>query len=154
MSSFYHQARAIGVDGVVFGDIFLEDLKAYRDKLLREADLQGIYPLWKQDCRHLMTDFLNAGFRTLICSANKKYFSKDDLGKTIDQSFLSGLDRQVDLCGENGEFHSFVYDGPIFNKHFRFELGEVTAKTYKYLVADEHGKAQETTSEFLFQQIL
>jgi uncharacterized protein (TIGR00290 family) len=154
MRSFYEQAGAKGVKGVVFGDIFLEDLKAYRDNLLSEAGLEGIYPLWKQDTRKLLTDFLNAGFRTLICAANSKYFSKDDLGKTIDQCFVSSLNQEIDSCGENGEFHSFVYDGPIFTKKFEFGLGEVTSKTYNYLVTDASAGVHEATSEFLFQEIL
>lgn len=122
----------------VFGDIFLGDLKAYRDKKLSEVGLKGVYPLWKQDTKALLKEFLELGFKAITVCVNAKLLDESFVGRIIDQKFIDDLPEGVDVCGENGEFHTFVFDGPIFNKPVAFEIGEKVLRTYK---------ATEDTSE-------
>ena len=153
MKSFYAECAREKIEGVIFGDIFLEDLKAYRERLLQEHKLQGIYPIWKTDTKLLLQDFLNVGFKTVICSANGKFFQHDEVGKIIDQDFIKSLPDEVDACGENGEFHTFVFDGPIFSKPITFEKGKVVEKTYSYNMKTEGGQTEQLRSSFWFQDL-
>ena len=114
----------------VFGDIFLEDLKAYRDSNLAEVNIKGVYPLWKKDTKTLIKEFLDLGFKAITVCVNAKLLGKEFVGRVIDEKFINDLPENVDVCGENGEFHTFVYDGPIFNYPIDFSLGEKVLKTY------------------------
>ena len=123
-----------GVEGIVYGDIFLEDLRVWRDALLDEIGLTGIYPLWKQDTRALLRTFVESGNKaTIVCLHHEKLDSAW-AGRELDQvlndpAFPAGLDP----CGENGEFHTFVYDGPLFHSPVRFEYGETAIRgTYTF----------------------
>ena len=118
-----------GVDYVMHGDIFLEDLKEYRDKKLAEVEMKGIYPLWKKDTTELLHSFYNEGFRTVICSTNQA--NKHLLGKDISPSLIPEMAPGTDPCGENGEFHTFCYKAPIFKNEISFSLGEKVEKTYQ-----------------------
>lgn len=153
MSDFYQQCSRENIHGVLFGDIFLEDLKSFRDGLLQKANIVGIYPLWKQKSEDLIAEFINAGFQTLICSADKKYFNTPHMGKLIDKQFVQELSPALDVCGENGEFHTFVIDGPIFNNPVLLKIGNVVEKCYDYQVTNEQGDVQLVTSTFLFQDL-
>jgi uncharacterized protein (TIGR00290 family) len=154
MKSFYAKCAADNIEGVVFGDIFLEDLKKYREELLSESGMHGIYPIWRCNSRMLVEDFLYAGFKTVVCSANGKYFQSHQVGKTIDKLFVDTLHPDVDPCGENGEFHTLVYEGPIFKTPIKFQLGEVVEKVYAYNIKKEDGEVQSTQSSFWFQDLL
>ncbi len=114
----------------VFGDIFLEDLKAYRDGKLAEVGITGVYPLWKQDTKKLMQEFLSLGFKAITVCVNAKLLGKEFVGRVIDQPFIDDLPENVDVCGENGEFHTFVFDGPIFSKPVEFKIGEKVLRSY------------------------
>mgnify|MGYP000141076301 CR=1 FL=1 len=114
----------------VFGDIFLEDLKAYRDKKLAEVGVEGVYPLWKQETKQLIHDFLDLGFKAITVCVNAKLLGKEFVGRIIDEQFIKDLPDNVDVCGENGEFHTFVFDGPIFSKPVDFTLGEKVLRSY------------------------
>lgn len=114
----------------VFGDIFLEDLKTYRDKKLAEVGVEGVYPLWKQDTRHLIQEFLKLGFKAITVCANAKLLGEEFVGRIIDEQFIQDLPENVDVCGENGEFHTFVFDGPIFSKPIDFIIGEKVLRSY------------------------
>jgi uncharacterized protein (TIGR00290 family) len=114
MKEHYLKSVRQGVEGIIFGDIFLEDLKHYRLELLKPSGLFAVFPLWQIESHLIVTDFINVGFKTIICAADSKFFSRHNVGKSIDGDFLIGLPPEIDPCGENGEFHSFVYDGPIF----------------------------------------
>ncbi len=113
-----------------FGDIFLEDLKAYREKQLSQIGLEALFPLWKMDTGEIMQEFIRKGFKAVCVCVNLKYLDESFCGREIDQHFLDALPKNVDHCGENGEFHTFVYDGPIFKKSIAFERGEVYQKNY------------------------
>lgn len=114
-----------------FGDIFLEDLKAYRDAKLQEVGITGVYPLWKKNTKILLQEFLDLGFKAITVCVNAEYLDKSFVGRVLDQKFIDDLPKNVDVCGENGEFHTFVYDGPIFKEPVLFEKGEVVHKTYQ-----------------------
>ncbi|MDP2387373.1 MAG: diphthine--ammonia ligase [Bacteroidota bacterium] len=122
------QAREINT--AVFGDVFLEDLKEYREKQLASIGMKAVFPLWKRDTRELITEFIDRGFKAVIVCVNAKKLNKSFIGRTIDKDFVNELPDDVDVCGENGEYHSFVYDGPIFNKKINFELSETVRKHY------------------------
>ncbi len=112
-----------GVKQVVFGDIFLEDLKRWRESNLAQIGLQGLFPLWKIDTRKLIQEFIDLQFQSVICCVNDAYLDQESLGKNIDSAFVSNLPSNVDPCGENGEYHSFAYAGPIFRKPLQIQIG-------------------------------
>ena len=119
-----------GVRYTIFGDIFLEDLKTYRATLHKGLDFSLIYPLWKQDTRKLLLEFIDLGFKAILVCVNANKLDPSFLGRIIDRDFINDLPKGVDPCGENGEFHTFVYDGPIFNYPVEFVLGKTIIKTY------------------------
>jgi len=114
----------------VFGDIFLEDLKAYRDGKLSEVGITGVYPLWKQGTKQLMQEFLALGFKAITVCVNAKLLGEEFVGRVIDEEFIEDLPDNVDVCGEHGEFHTFVFDGPIFSKPVDFTIGEKVLRSY------------------------
>ena len=113
-----------------FGDIFLEDLRSYREKQLEAYDIHAVFPIWKKDTKQLLRDFLKAGFKTIVVCANSKYFDIDFVGTIIDEHFIDRLPEEVDPCGENGEFHTFCFDGPIFEHPIQFTIGEKVYREY------------------------
>lgn len=125
-----------GFEYAVFGDIFLEDLKKYREQKLAELHLRGIFPLWKRDSKELMQQFISLGFKAITVSVNAKLLDESFVGRELNEDFLKDLPSTVDVCGENGEFHTFVYDGPIFTKPINFKIGDKVLKTYKTEDAD------------------
>jgi uncharacterized protein (TIGR00290 family) len=124
------KAKAEGITNVIFGDIFLEDLRKYREANLAKLGMKGIFPLWKMDTAKLINDFISRQFKALICCTNDAYLGEEWAGRKIDKTFIKQLPATVDPCGENGEFHTFCYDGPIFKKKISFTVGE---KIYKPL---------------------
>ena len=118
------QLKSDGIEIVIFGDIFLEDLRQYRENLLKPLGLAAYFPLWKRSTDQLMKEFLSLGFQTVTCCISTAMLDKSWLGKQIDEQFLSDLPQGVDPCGENGEFHTFCYAGPIFKKKIAYQTGE------------------------------
>lgn len=114
----------------IFGDIFLEDLKQYREQQLQKVGIEGVFPLWKKHTAQLMQEFLAAGFKAITVSVNAKLLDQSFCGRLIDESFLADLPAGVDPAGENGEFHSFVFDGPIFSKPVSFQKGEIVERSF------------------------
>lgn len=115
----------------LFGDIFLEDLRRYREEKLQSLDIRGVFPLWKIPTPQLMQEFIRSGFKAVIVCVNEKWLDKSFCGRLIDESFLADLPDDVDPCGENGEYHSFVFDGPIFRSPVLFKKGEIVRRQYK-----------------------
>ncbi|GAA3583985.1 ATP-binding protein [Snuella lapsa] len=113
-----------------FGDIFLEDLRIYREKQLAQQGFKAVFPIWKRDTKELIHEFLDLGFKTIIVCANSKYFNEDFVGTVIDKDFINKLPKGVDPCGENGEFHTFCFDGPIFKNPIPFSIGEKVYREY------------------------
>ena len=114
-----------------FGDIFLQDLKVYREKQLAKVDIVCVFPLWKKDTRELMHQFIDLGFKAIVVCTKAEFLPYEFCGRIIDKSFLNDLPKNVDICGENGEFHSFVFDGPIFKQPIPIQTGERIFKEYK-----------------------
>lgn len=113
-----------------FGDIFLEDLKQYRETKLAETGLKAIFPLWQKDTHTLLEEFIDLGFKAVTVCVNARLLGKEFCGREIDRDFMRDLPDGVDVCGENGEFHTFVYDGPVFRYPVKFRTGEKVLKTY------------------------
>jgi uncharacterized protein (TIGR00290 family) len=114
-----------------FGDIFLEDLKKYREAQLAKAGITPVFPLWKRDTVELMHEFIDLGFKTILVCVKAELLPPEFAGRIIDKDFLKDLPGNVDACGENGEFHSFVFDGPIFKKPVNIKIGEKVFREYK-----------------------
>ncbi|MGZ4058005.1 MAG: Dph6-related ATP pyrophosphatase [Bacteroidia bacterium] len=131
------QYKGQGVRKVIFGDIFLEDLRAYREKNLSKVGLTGLFPLWKRDTRELINEFFALNFKTIICCVNDAYLKDTDAGAEIDSEFIKKLPAGVDPCGENGEYHSFCYAGPLFKKEINFSIGEKVYKPLEIKLQDE-----------------
>jgi uncharacterized protein (TIGR00290 family) len=116
--------QAQGVSACAFGDIFLEDLRQWREHNLAQLGLRALFPIWKTDSHELLREFLRHGFGAVVCCASDAWFNEDAVGRPLDEAFIQALPPQVDPCGENGEFHSFTYAGPIFAQQVQFRLGE------------------------------
>lgn len=114
----------------IFGDIFLEDLRNYREQQFKTVGIDCVFPLWKTGTSELMKEFLSLGFKAVIVCVNEQYLDKSFCGRLIDESFIRDLPANVDICGENGEYHSFVFDGPIFSSPISFKIGEIIRRTY------------------------
>jgi uncharacterized protein (TIGR00290 family) len=117
-----HFAR--GVRSVAFGDIFLEDLRVYREKNLAQVGMQAVFPIWKRDTRELAREFVRLGFRAITVCVDPRVLDASFAGRELDVSFFADLPPGVDPCGENGEFHTFVFDGPVFETPIAFRVGE------------------------------
>jgi len=119
-----------GYEYAFFGDIFLEDLKQYREKMLSPYGIQSVFPLWKRDTKELIHEFLELGFKAVIVCINNSKLDDSFLGQELSKELIDRLPKDVDPCGENGEFHTFCFDGPIFANPIGFEIGEKVYKTY------------------------
>jgi uncharacterized protein (TIGR00290 family) len=117
-----------GIRRVAFGDIFLEDLRLYREKNLARVAMQTIFPIWKRDTRDLIREFHAARFRAVAVCIDSKVLDPSFAGRELEESFFADLPPGVDPCGENGEFHTFVFDGPIFSCPIDFTLGEIVQR--------------------------
>lgn len=115
----------------IYGDIFLEDLKTYRETQLAKAGMSAVFPIWKRDTTELMHEFIDLGFKTIIVCVKAELLDASFTGRIIDKAFLQDLPDNVDPCGENGEFHTFVFDGPIFKKPVSYKIGEKVFREYK-----------------------
>lgn len=141
-----NEIKSQGVTHSIFGDIFLEDLRKYREDQLKTIGMEGVFPLWKIDTTNLIHEFLNLGFKTIVTCVNETYLDKSFAGRIIDKDFIKDLPENVDPCGENGEFHTFTFDGPIFKNPVQFEVGETVKKTYPKPKSDEN----DETGEYIF----
>ncbi len=122
--------RARGVEAAFYGDIFLEDLRAYREQQLARAGLRGEFPLWQRPGAELLREFLALGFGAIIVCVNERWLDASFCGRLLDADFLRDLPPGVDPCGENGEYHSFVFDAPYFSAPISFGKGELVRRTY------------------------
>jgi len=117
-----------GIDLVAFGDLFLEEIRAYRERLLAKHDMVGLYPIWERDTARLMREFIGLGFKTAVVCVDPTQLDPSFVGRVINDKFLAELPPHVDPCGENGEFHTFVFDGPMFKKAVKFSFGEIVCR--------------------------
>lgn len=125
-----------GIGQVIIGDIFLEDLKQYREERLAEVDMTGLFPIWKRDTQELSRTFIDLGFKAILTCVDSEVLDGSFAGRDYDLSLLQDLPDSVDPCGENGEFHTFVYDGPIFNQPVSVQKGEVVLRDKRFNFCD------------------
>jgi uncharacterized protein (TIGR00290 family) len=130
MRALLEEGLTEGIDTVAFGDIFLEDLKLYREKNLAQLGMKGLFPIWKRDTAELARTFIDLGFKAVLACVDTAILDASFAGRPYDQDLLRDLPPHVDPCGENGEFHSFAFDGPIFKHPINHTVGEVVQRAH------------------------
>jgi uncharacterized protein (TIGR00290 family) len=125
-----------GITKVAFGDLFLQEVKQYRDERLAQAGMTGLYPIWMRDTGELVRTFIGLGFRAILCCVDTQAIDASFAGREIDQALLRDLPESADPCGENGEYHSFVYAGPIFKRPIPCHAGETVLRTARFNYCD------------------
>lgn len=125
MNQFYTNLEKENVDQIAFGDLFLQDIRTYREKTFIERKISPIFPIWGMNSFQLANELIQLGYRAVIVAINSEVLSKELLGMEYDENFLRSLPDGCDVCGENGEFHTFVYNGPLFQKPITFRKGEI-----------------------------
>lgn len=158
MQRVYTSLLKQGYTTAAFGDILLEDLKAYREKELDKIGMKYLFPLWGRDTKEVMEDFIARGFKAVVVAVQADKLSKDWVGRVIDQQFLKDLPSDVDWSGENGEYHTFVFDGPNFKKPIVYKIEEVVAYNYLKNKTEEDNcfkKSEKTSwaSKFYFADL-
>ncbi len=128
--------RRMGVSSVAFGDIFLDDVRKYRERNLAKIGMNGLFPLWRKGSKRLANRFIDLGFKAVITCVDSNVLDGSFAGRVFDRQFLADLPSSVDPSGENGEFHSFTYDGPIFRRKIRCEKGEVVLRDNRFYYCD------------------
>ena len=131
MSRVMAHYKARGVETVAFGDLFLEDLRAWREANLAKADMRGIFPIWKRNTTKVAHEVIQLGYKAYLSCVEPKVGS-GFVGRLYDEEFLQVLPSEIDPCGENGEFHSFVFDGPIFKRAVSVRVGEIVTRDGRY----------------------
>jgi len=139
----------VGIGGIVFGDIYLQEHKDWIDRVCRELDVEAILPLWGRDTKELILEIINSGFEAMVVSTRAELLGKEWLGRKIDHEFIEELSPEIDPCGEKGEYHTFVYDGPIFKKPVEFVTGKKILKNnYCFLELISNGKNRNIIKMF------
>ncbi len=128
--------RHAGIRCVAYGDLYLEDIRRYREGLLEGVGMRALFPVWGQDTREFAQRFLDLGYRAVTTCVDSQALDAGFVGREYDRRFLAELPAGVDPCGENGEFHTFVYDGPLFHEPVRFGRGEVVVRDERFLYCD------------------
>lgn len=136
MNEALGRLRQRGITAVAAGDIHLEDVREYRESLLRGAGLDAVFPLWGQDTTALAWRFLELGFEAVTTCVDTSALDSRFAGRTFDPEFLNELPKSVDPCGENGEFHTFVYDGPIFAERVSIRRGIKIVRDERFCFCD------------------
>ena len=125
-----------GVNAVVYGDIFLDELRSNRENNLIKLEMKGLFPLWKTNTSKVAAAFINLGFKAIVTCIDSEKLDKKYVGCEYNKEFINELPDEVDICGENGEFHTFVYDGPIFKEKIQCIKGEVVLRDNRYYFCD------------------
>ena len=136
MGGYLACCRARDIDTVVFGDIFLEDVRQYRRRNLARAGMQAVFPLWGRDTHVLAERFLHVGFQAIVTCVDLHALTPGFVGRRYDSALLADLPPEADPCGERGEFHSFVYDGPLFAKPVPFRTGQTIVRENRFAYLD------------------
>jgi uncharacterized protein (TIGR00290 family) len=128
MGAVVKTAAATGITKIIFGDLFLEDIRAYREEKLRGTGIEAVFPLWKIPTDKLARDMIGGGLKARVVTLDPKKVPRELAGKRYDENLLAALPAGVDPCAENGEFHTCVADGPMFGKDLEVKTGEVTER--------------------------
>jgi uncharacterized protein (TIGR00290 family) len=140
----YHRA---GVVQAAFGDLFLEDVRAYREERLARIGMRGLFPLWGRNTAEVARQFVQLGFRAIVVCVDTQALDRAYAGCEVDEAFLKDLPAEVDPCGENGEFHTFVYAGPVFRRPIQVERGEKVLRDDRFYYCDLVDAATETAGD-------
>jgi len=130
------RTRISGLDTVVFGDLFLADIRAYRERMLARLGLRGLFPLWLRDTRSLAHEFVRLGYRAVLVCVDAAQLAGEFAGREFDADLLRDLPSDVDPCGENGEFHTFVYAGPGLREPVPHERGPLVVRDGRFVYCD------------------
>lgn len=125
-----------GIKKVAFGDIFLEDIRRYRVEQLGKLGMDALFPLWGSNTYYLANRFIELGFQAIVVCVDTERLHGNFSGREFNQKFINDLPKSVDPCGEHGEFHTFVYDGPIFKKRIAFSRGEIILRDNRFCYCD------------------
>ncbi|MCK4850695.1 MAG: ATP-binding protein, partial [Phycisphaerae bacterium] len=125
-----------GVRTVAFGDVFLDGIREYREGNLARLGMKALFPIWQQPTDQLTQSFIESGYRAIITCVDSELLDGGFVGREFDQDFLDSLPDDVDPCGENGEFHSFVYAGPIFSRPISFTKGRTVVRDDRFHFTD------------------
>jgi uncharacterized protein (TIGR00290 family) len=128
MAAAFAEAPLARIGAMASGDLFLEDVRAYREERLAEAGKEALFPLWGRDTRALAREFVEAGFEAVVCCLDPRRVESSFAGRAYDADFLADLPDDVDPCGEHGEFHTFVHAGPVFSRPVAIEIGETVER--------------------------
>src|SRR6266704_467789 len=128
--------RVPGLDTVVFGDLFLADIRAYRERMLARIGMRGLFPLWLRDTRALAADFVRQGYQAVLACVDSRVLPGAFAGREFDAALLNDLPPGIDPCGENGEFHTFVYAGPILRAPVPHRRGEIVVREGRFVYCD------------------
>jgi diphthamide synthase (EF-2-diphthine--ammonia ligase) len=128
--------KAQGISKIAFGDLFLADIRQYRDERLALAGMTGLYPIWLRDTDELVRTFIGLGFKAKLACVDTHAIDASFAGRELDASLLKDLPRSADPCGEHGEYHSFVYAGPIFKRSIACAAGETTMRSSRFNYCD------------------
>lgn len=151
MSRVMDGYKARGVNTVAFGDLFLEDLRAWREANLAKVGMRGLFPIWKRNTTELAREVIRLGYKAYV-SCVEASVGPSFVGKLYDAKFLSDLPPTIDPCGENGEFHSFVFDGPIFQRSVPVKVGEIVMRGGRHY-ADLLPKESESVEKFRAEMV-
>lgn len=136
MGDFMIDMKKRGIDKIVFGDLFLEDIRKYREDNLSKLEMKALFPLWEIPTTNLALEFIRNGFKAVITCVDTKVLPEDFSGRKYDLNFLGDLPLNVDPCGENGEFHTFVFDGPIFSYPVKWITGDKVIRYERFCYTD------------------
>ena len=125
-----------GISQIVFGDLFLEEIKKYRENLLQKVDMECVFPIWKRDTTKLAYEFIDLGFKAITVCVDSEVLGEEFAGREFNEQFLNDLPEGIDPCGENGEFHTFVHYGPIFKKPINHRMGEIVLRDERFYYCD------------------
>jgi len=154
MEALLLKAKSEGIEQVIFGDIFLEDLRLYRENNLAKVGMKAVFPLWKMDTGTLISNFIDKGFKTITCCVNDGYLDETWVGKQVYKQFICDLPDNIDPCGENGEYHTFCYAGPVFKTAIPFSVGEKIYKPLEIKTTDDVCSSTIITKGFWFVDLI
>lgn len=141
--------KQLGADTVIFGDIFLEDLRKYRENIVLKQGLKVVFPLWKIPSSQLMKEFISLGFKAITCCINHQLLDKKYLGRVLDEQFVEELPSHVDPCGEYGEYHTLCFDGPVFKYPIDYKVLSMDEKVLSF-----RSNSSAIESRFLYIDII
>lgn len=128
MAAACNRAIAAGVEAVAFGDLYLEDVRAYRERQMAQVGLCPLFPLWGRDTGSLANEMVNAGLRAVLTCVDPRRLDRSFAGRCFNRRLFEDLPTDVDPCGEGGEFHTFVHSGPMFDSSLAVEIGETVER--------------------------